>query len=105
MNKVHVKKGDTVVVTVGRDRGKRGKVIEVSPKEGKVIVEGVNIITKHVKPRKQGEQGGLVKAEAPLYACKVMLYCSKCSRPVRARRKLSGDGEKSRECVRCGAEL
>lgn len=63
-NKVHVKTGDEVVVINGKYRGKRGKVLQVSPSEGKVIVEGVNIVTKHVKPRKMGEAGGLIKAES-----------------------------------------
>ena len=67
-NKVHVKTGDEVVVINGKYRGKRGKVLQVSPSEGKVIVEGVNIVTKHVKPRKMGEAGGLIKAESALYA-------------------------------------
>ena len=71
MNKVHVKTGDTVVILSGKDKGKKGKVLEVSPKEGKVIVEGLNIATKHVKPRRQGEQGGIVEAEAAMYASKV----------------------------------
>ena len=64
----------------GKDKGKQGKVLEVSPKEKKVIVEGRNLVTKHVKPRRQGEQGGLVKAEAPIYACKVMPVCPKCNK-------------------------
>ena len=64
MNKVHVKTGDTVVILSGKDKGKKGKVLEVSPKEGKVIVEGLNIATKHVKPRRQGEQGGIVEDTA-----------------------------------------
>ena len=79
MNKVHVKTGDTVVILSGKDKGKKGKVLEVSPKEGKVIVEGLNIATKHVKPRRQGEQGGIVEAEAAMYASKVqacLLYTS-----------------------------
>ena len=63
MNKVHVKTGDTVIILSGKDKGKKGKVLEVSPKEGKVIVEGCNMVTKHVKPRSMGEQGGIVKAE------------------------------------------
>ena len=77
-NKVHVKTGDEVVVINGKYRGKRGKVLQVSPSEGKVIVEGVNIVTKHVKPRKMGEAGGLIKAESALYADKVQLVCPKC---------------------------
>lgn len=77
MEKLHVKKDDTVIVISGDDKGRKGKVLEVSPKEGKIIVKGVNIVTRHVKPRKQGEQGGIVKVEGAMYACKVMLYCSK----------------------------
>ena len=73
MNKVHVKTGDTVVVINGKNRGRKGKVMQVSPAEDKVIVEGVNVVTKHVKPKKMGEQGGLVKAESALYAAKVQL--------------------------------
>lgn len=105
IKKIHVKKGDTVVVVSGKDKGKKGKVLEVSPKEGKVIVEGVNMVTKHVKPRRQGEQGGIVKAEGPLYASKVMLYCSKCNRPTRVGRTVLSEGEKVRSCKRCGENL
>ena len=78
IKKVHVKTGDTVVVLSGKDRGKKGKVTAVSPKEGKVIVEGINIVSKHVKPRKMGEAGGIIKAESALYADKVQLICPKC---------------------------
>ena len=81
MNKVHVKTGDEVVVINGKYRGKRGKVMQVSPSEGKVIVEGVNIVTKHVKPRKMGEPGGLIKAESALYADKVQLICPSAADP------------------------
>ncbi len=89
MNKVHVKTGDTVVVINGKNRGKQGKVMQVAPAEGKVIVEGVNVVTKHVKPRKMGEAGGLVKAESALYADKVQLVCPKCGkrRPRRHRQR------------------
>ena len=72
---VHVKTGDTVVILSGKDKGKKGKVLAVSPKEGKVIVEGCNMIKKHVKPRRMGEQGGIVDAEGAMYASKVMLVC------------------------------
>ena len=73
--KVNVRKDDRVVVISGKDKGKKGKVLVVSPKEGKVIVEGVNIATKHTKPRAQGQAGGIVKQESPIYASKVMLVC------------------------------
>ena len=71
MNNLHVKTGDNVMIISGKDKGKTGKVLQTSPKEGKVIVEGLNMVTKHVKPRRQGEQGGIVKAEGAIYACKV----------------------------------
>ena len=104
MEKLHVKKGDTVVVVSGDDKGVKGEVLETSPKEGKVIVKGVNIVTRHVKPRKQGEQGGIVKVEGAMYACKVQLYCSKCDKGVRVKHILE-DGKKVRVCAKCGAKL
>ena len=96
MNKVHVKTGDTVVILSGKDKGKKGKVLEVSPKEGKVIVEGLNIATKHVKPRRQGEQGGIVEAEAAMYG-----------KPTRVAHKFLEDGTKVRVCKNadCGEEF
>ena len=104
MNNVHVKTGDSVVILSGKDKGKIGKVLAVSPKEGKVIVEGCNIATKSVKPRRQGETGGIVKAEAAMYACKVQLVCPKCNKGVRVGSKLE-DGKKVRVCKHCGAEI
>jgi len=106
-NKVHVRSGDEVVVINGKYRGKRGEVLEVSPKEGKVIVKGVNIVTKHVRPRKQGEQGGLVKVESALYASKVQLICPKCHRPTRVGHKINAKGIKVRTCKKadCLAEF
>ena len=83
MSKVHVKTGDEVIVIQGKDRGKKGKVLQVAPSEGKVIVENVNIISKHVKPRKMGEAGGIIKAESALYADKVQLVCPKCGAATR----------------------
>lgn len=106
-NNVHVKTGDTVVVINGKYRGKRGKVMQVSPAEGKVIVEGVNIVTKHVKPKKMGEPGGLIKAESALYADKVQLICPKCDRPTRTGNKINFKGKKVRTCKKsdCLAEF
>ena len=101
MNKVHVKRDDTVIVISGDDKGKKGKVLEVSPEEGKVIVKDVNIVTKHAKPRRQGEAGGIVKVEGALYADKVQLYCEKCGKGVRAKHKIV-DGKKVRVCAKCG---
>ena len=97
-NKVHVKTGDEVIVINGKNRGMKGKVLQVSPAEGKVIVEGVNIVTKHVKPRKMGEPGGLIKAESALYASKVQLICPKCGRPTRIGHAINSMGKKVRTC-------
>ena len=107
MSKVHVKTGDKVVVINGKYRGKQGKVMQVSPSEGKVIVEGVNIVTKHVKPRTAEEQGGLIKAESALYADKVQLICPKCGRPTRVGHKINAKGKKVRVCKKsdCLAEF
>ena len=105
MNKVHVKTGDTVVVLNGKNRGKQGKVMQVAPAEGKVIVEGVNVVTKHVKPRKIGEAGGLVKAESALYADKVQLVCPKCNKPTRVGHAVGKDNKKMRVCKKCGAQF
>ena len=105
MNKVHVRSGDTVVVLSGKDKGKQGKVLQVSPKERKVIVEGLNIATKHVKPRRQGEQGGIVEAEAAMYASKVQLVCPKCGKATRIAHKILDDGSKVRVCKSCEEEI
>jgi len=105
VKKLSIKSDDTVVVLSGRDKGKKGKVLSVDPKGGKVIVEKVNMVTYHKKPRKQGEQGGIMKKEAPLYACKVMRVCPKCSKPTRPGHKLLAGGKKVRVCKKCGAEI
>ena len=104
MNTLHVRKDDTVVILSGKDKGKKGKVLEVSPTEKKVIVEGCNMVTKHVKPRRMGEPGGIVKAEGALYASKVMVVCPKCGKPTRMAHKILADGTKVRVCknAECG---
>lgn len=106
-NKVHVRTNDEVVVINGKYRGKRGKVVQVSPTEKKVIVEGVNIVTKHIKPKQMGEPGGLVKAESALYASKVQLICPKCGKPTRTGSKINAKGKKIRTCKKkdCLAEF
>ena len=98
---MNVKVNDNVVVLAGKDKGKQGKVLQVSPKEGKVIVEGCKMVTKHVKPRQMVEAGGIVKAEGALYASKVMLVCPKCGKPTRLAHKVLEDG-KMRLCKHCG---
>lgn len=104
-NKVHVKTGDTVVVLSGTQRGKKGKVLQVSPKEGKVIIEKVNLVSKHVKPRKMGEAGGIVKAEGAMYASKLQVVCPHCNKPTRVGHQILTDGSKQRICKKCGEAL
>ncbi len=101
--KLHVKKGDNVMVISGKDKGKTGKVVGVSAKEGKVIVEKINIATKHLKPRQQGQMGSIVKVEAPMYASKVMLVCPECGKATRLAHGLDKDGKKMRRCTHCNA--
>ena len=101
MANLHIKKGDTVAILSGDDKGVTGEVLAVSPTEGKVIVKGVNIIHKHMKPRRQGETGGIVDAEGAIYASKVALYCPKCEKGVRTKVAMDGD-KKVRTCAKCG---
>lgn len=101
MNKLHIKKGDTVVVLSGKDKGKQGKVLSVFPKNGKAIVEGIAMATKHRKPRRQGEEGGIIHQEIPIYVCKLMHVCPKCNEPTRIGRKVLEDGSIVRYCKKC----
>ena len=100
-NKVHVKKGDTVIVINGKDIGKKGKDLQVNPQDGTVLVEGVNMTTKHRKPRSQYQQGGIIHQESPINSSKVMLVCPKCGKPTRIRRRVLENGEKDRACKKC----
>lgn len=123
-NKVHVKTGDTVIMLTGpfedkykfkKDKEGRviegskelrtGKVIAVSAEEGKVIVEGMHVSSKHKKPRKQGEAGGIVKVSTAMYASKVQMYCPKCDCGVRVRNTVNSDGKKARTCAKCGNQF
>ena len=101
---MNVKKNDTVVVLSGKDKGKQGKVLSVDPENRKVVVEKVNVASRHQKPRKQGDEGGIIQKETPLYASKVMAVCPKCSKPTRPAHKVEG-GKKTRVCKHCGAEF
>lgn len=98
----HIKKGDQVVVLSGSHKGKTGKVLSVDPKAGRVVVENVNITTKHQKAKSQTEPGGIIKKEAPINACKVMHICPKCNKPTRIGYKLLDGGNKVRVCKKCG---
>ena len=96
-----IKKGDLVEVISGKDKGKRGKVLRVIPKEGKVIVEGVNMIKRHQRPNPRMKEGGIIEKEGPVYANKVMLVCPNCGQRTRVGFKVVG-GKKVRYCKKCG---
>ena len=100
-----IRKNDTVVVIVGKDKGKKGKVRRAFPKENKVMVEGVNIVKRHARAVKQARQAGIIEREAPFYVAKVMLYCNKCNRPVRIGSRFLEGGNKVRICRSCGEVL
>lgn len=101
MNTLHVRKGDVVVVLSGEDKGKKGKILSTIPDKGKVVVEGINMATKHKKPRRQTDPGGIIHQETPVFASKVMHVCSKCGRPTRPAYIFLADGTKSRRCKHC----
>ena len=102
---MNVKKGDTVIVLSGKDKGKQGKVLEVMPKERKVVVEKINMVSRHTKPRRQGETGGIIEREGALRACKVMRVCPKCDKPTRVAHKITENGTKLTVCKHCGETL
>lgn len=103
--KVKIKKGDTVLVVAGRERGKSGKVLRVAPDEGRVFVERLNVVKRHRKARGPQAPSGIVEKEAPLAVSNVMVLCGKCNRPVRVGRKVLGDGGRVRVCRRCGEQI
>ncbi len=109
MSSLNVKKGDTVVVISGKDKGKKGKIMVAQPDDERVIVQGAAMVTRHVKPRKQGQPGGRIEKEGPIHASNVMLVCPKCDKPTRIAHKLKEveiSGEKKqksvRVCKKCG---
>lgn len=102
---MHVKKGDTVMVTTGKDAGKKGKILRVLPRENRVVVEGVNKVKKHQKPSRSLPQGGILKIEAPLNASNVMLICNRCNTPTRVGKKVMENNEKVRTCKKCGETI
>jgi large subunit ribosomal protein L24 len=99
---MHVKKGDKVVVVSGKDRSKTGKVLACMPKESRVIIEGINMLTKHKKASNQMQQAGIIHQEGPVDASNVMIYCEKCKQGVRTSVKVLENGKKVRTCVKCG---
>jgi large subunit ribosomal protein L24 len=103
--KTAVRKGDTVVVIAGKDRGKSGKVLQVSRENLRVRVEKINIIKRHTKPNQQNRQGGILEREAPIHLSNVMLYCTACQKPVRVGSKTTADGARTRICKKCGQPI
>jgi len=102
MLKTYLKKDDMVVVLSGKDKGKTGKILKVLRDEGKVLVEKVNLVKRHMRPTQANPQGGIIEKEKPLPISKVLLYCKKCTRGVRIGRKILDDGSKVRYCKKCG---
>jgi len=96
-----IKKNDTVLVVAGKEKGKKGRVISVEPKEDKILIERINIIKRHMKPSKKYSQGGIIEKEAPLHISNVMLVCSKCGKPTRIGNTVLSDGKKARICKKC----
>jgi len=99
---MRIKKGDIVLVTTGKDAGKKGKVLRVMPGQNKVVVEGINRVKKHQKPNRAIPQGGILKIESPMNASNVMLLCNKCDKPTRIGSKILDNNEKVRVCKNCG---
>jgi large subunit ribosomal protein L24 len=100
-NKVHVKKGDTVYVLSGKDKGKKGKVLNVAPGDSMVLVEGVNMSTKHKKPKGRYQAGGIIHQESAINSAKVMLICDKCGKPTKVGKSILDNGQKARTCKKC----
>lgn len=101
-NNVHVKKGDTVYVLSGKDKGKKGKVLSVIPDDKMVLIEGINMSVKHKKPKGRFQQGGIITQESPISSSKVMLVCGRCKTPTKVAKLLHEDGQKDRVCKKCG---
>ena len=101
---MRIKKGDTVQVLSGKDKGKTGEVLEILPKTNKIVVKGINIIKKHTKPRKQGEEGGILSMEGAIHVAKVNVVCPKCGKATKVGYS-EEKGEKVRVCKKCGAKL
>jgi len=105
MLQVHVRRGDTVAVIAGRERGKRGKVLRVLPADGRVLVEKLNMMKKHQRPTQKLRQGGIIERESPLALSNVLVVCSRCDKASRSGIKVLGDGRKVRVCKRCGESI
>ncbi|KKP93196.1 MAG: 50S ribosomal protein L24 [Parcubacteria group bacterium GW2011_GWC1_38_6] len=98
------KKGDTIIVISGKDKGKKGKILQVLPENNRIVVEGINLRKKHVRPRRQGEKGQTIEMSLPFQASNVKVVCTKCKKPTRIGYKLLKNGKKYRICKKCGQE-
>jgi len=105
INKLHVKKGDNVIVTTGKDKGKKGRVLQAFPRENRVLVEGVNMVKKHTRPNQLNPEGGIVSQEAPIHASNVMLVDPKTGKPTRVGHKVLDNGKKVRIAKKSGEAL
>ena len=105
MAQAHVRRGDTVGVIAGKERGKRGKVLRVLTDKGRVLVEHVNMVKKHQRPTQKLRQGGIIEREGSIHLSNVLLVCGRCDRPVRTGMKILADGRKQRVCRRCGESI
>lgn len=101
-SKVHVRAGDTVIITAGKEKGKKGKVVRVFPAERRLIVEGANVVKKHTRPTQKVMQGGILEQAAAIHASNVVLVCRGCGEPTRVGHKVLEDGSRVRTCRRCG---
>jgi large subunit ribosomal protein L24 len=103
--KTHVRRGDTIAVLAGKDRGKRGKVLRVLPERGRVLIEHVNMIKRHQRPTQKLRQGGIIEREGMIHLSNVMVVCAKCDKPSRTGVKVLADGRTARVCKRCGESI
>jgi len=99
-----IKKGDTVLITSGKDKGRKGKVLEAFPEESRILIEGINLRKKHQRPKKSGEKGQIVEMPGPIHISNVKLICSKCGKATRIKYKIT-EGKKYRICKKCGQEI
>lgn len=99
-----IKKGDTVLITSGKDKGRKGKVLGAFPEEGRILIEGINLRKKHQRPKKSGEKGQIVEMPGPIHISNVKLICSKCGKATRIKYKIT-EGKKHRICKKCGQEI
>ncbi|MFZ0888347.1 MAG: 50S ribosomal protein L24 [Candidatus Binataceae bacterium] len=103
--RTRIRKNDLVMVIAGRDRGKTGKVIKVVPETGRVLIERLNVVKRHSRPRGAASPGGIVEREAPIDLSNVMIFCERCNAPVRIGAKIGADQSKTRVCRRCGESV